>query len=163
MSARNKKATNAVSQLTGVSLTTEQSIFVIEYCKDFDHRRAAMVLGMHPDEGTNLLGQANVGEAVRHIYNRQLESSELTPEVIKEEMYDLYSIAVQKGQLNNAAKLLDMLAKHSHIDAYAAQKVAIAADAEVARALSNGRKRMLDMRGVLDSADDTTFDEPDFM
>ncbi len=147
MSRRRRNAKTALQSQTGIQLSTDEEHFVFEYTKDYDHRRAAEVVGMHPDKGSELIGRENVAEAVRIIYNMQMQSSELTAETVKEEMYMLYKLSLQKGLYSVASKQLDQLARHSHIDAYAAQKVAVAADAEVARALADGRKRLQELRG----------------
>ena len=143
--AKSKRLQNAVTALqrtTGIKLSLNDEWFVFEYTKDYNHRRAAEAIGLHPDNGNELLNKPHIAEAIRHVYNAQMQASDVTPEVVKEEMYQLYLIAMQKGMLSVASKQLDQLARHSHIDAYAAQRVAVAADAQVAEALAKGRKRI---------------------
>ena len=140
--ARNYHTFSVLERMTGVRLSFDEQEFVGEYCKDYDHRRAAEAIGRSPDAGIQYLDRENVREAVRHVYNEQLTASTLNAEVIKEEMYMLYKVAMQKGKYSVASKQLDQLAKHSHIDAYAAQKVAVSADAEIHRQLVEGRKRV---------------------
>lgn len=149
ISKRHRSAVTAMQRQTGVQLNVVEEQFVFEYCKDYDHRRAAEAIGLHPDKGTEMISHPNVAEAIRIVYNAQMTASELTPEIIKEEMYNLYQLALQKKQYGVASKQLDQLARHSHIDAYAAQRVSVAADAEVARALAAGRKRVAQSRGEI--------------
>lgn len=139
---RRRKARAAIEQLTGIELNVQQVDFVIEYTKDYDHRRAAERIGMSPDTGLKMIEDSTIKEAIRIVYNNQMQAADITPETVKEYMLGLYNIAIQKGQLGVASKQLDQLARHSHVDAYAAQRVAVAADAEVAAALAGGRKRI---------------------
>lgn len=139
--SRRVSVSNALARITGINLDTMRAAFVFEYTFDYQHRRAAEAIGAHPDDGMKLLAEPEVQEAVRHVYNYQMQASDLTAETIKEEMYALYKVAVQDGKLSVAAKLLDQLARHSHIDAYAAQRIAVSADAEVAQKLQSGRQR----------------------
>lgn len=161
--SRQKKIYTALQRLTGVELNAVEERFVYEYTKDYDHRRAATVCGLHPDRGNQLIALDHIAEAVRIIYNMQLQSTELTAETVKQEMLNLYHLALQKGNYSIASRQLDQLAKHSHIDAYAAQKVAVAADAEVARALSDGRKRLNEARAAAAGHAPVAESDEDFM
>jgi len=145
-SLREKLAIQALSKsMTGVKLDALRLAFAYEYSVDFDHRRAATVIGTDPDQGAKLINEPEIREAVQRIYNDRMYPGQITSEVVKEEMYNLYQIALNTGNLSQAGRQLDQLAKHSHIDAYAAQKVTVAADAEVARALRAGRERVAAM------------------
>ena len=147
MASKRKTTTRtALQRMTGIQLSMTEEWFIFEYTSDYNPRRAATAVGLHPDRGNELLNDDRIAEAIRHVYNAQMEAAELTPEVIKEEMYQLYIEAKQAGNLGVASKQLDQLARHSHIDAYAAQRVAVAADAEIHAALAAGRKRLAKMR-----------------
>lgn len=147
---RQRLASQAMTRITGIKLTLRESQFVMEYSIDHNHRRAARAIGMNPDNGIEYLGRDNVQEAVGRVFIETMTPTQLNAEVVKEEMFKVYQVSMQEGNLSQAGRQLDMLAKHSHVDAYAAQKVAVSADAEIAAALRAGRQRVRDFNAVKD-------------
>ena len=126
---------------TGIPLTPKEMSFVWEYSIDHNAPRASVTVGVSPTRGSQWLNEPHIQEAIGVLYVNQMRPEHLTASVLKEEMYKNHLLAQQRGDLNQSNKALDMLAKHAHIDAYAAQKVSYTADVEIAQRLREGRMR----------------------
>lgn len=129
-----------VPELEGLSM--QQAIFVIEYAKDFDPRRAASAARyQNPDYGYRLLHEHVVAKAVDLILLRRMEASDIDAEWLLYEAMDNHHLARQAGNLSASNRALEMIGKMSLVDAFAAEKVELRTDQEVVDRLLRGRMR----------------------
>ena len=129
-----------VTHLTG--LKPKEANFVIEYCKDFDARRAARSSGYEPDTGYQLLKKEPIAKCIDHILESRLESSHIDAEWVLMEAVDNHLIARQQGNISASNTSLGLVAKHKMVDAFAAEKVEVHSDQEVMDRLMRGRARL---------------------
>lgn len=129
-----------VTDLTG--LKPQHANFVIEYVKDFSPRRAAEASGYQPDYGSQLLTKDHIKVAINHILSQRLETTHIDAEWVLMEAVDNHLIARQQGNISSSNTALNMVMKHTFVDALAAEKVEVNSDKEVMERLQRGRKRM---------------------
>ena len=129
-----------VSDLTG--LKPKEINFVIEYCKDFSARRAAEASGYAADTGYNLKEMKNIENAINIVLASRLESSHIDAEWLLMEAVDNHKIARQRGNISASNTALGIIAKHKHVDAYAAEQIIVNSDQDIMDRLQRGRKRM---------------------
>ncbi len=115
--------------------------FVIEYCKDFSARRAAEASGYSPDSGYQIKEKPDVQAAIQKILNSRLEASHIDAEWVLMEAVDNHMIARQAGNISASNTALGLVAKHTFVDAFAAEKVEVSSDKDVMDRLIRGRER----------------------
>lgn len=106
-----------------VGLSPKYATFVIEYCKDWDARRAAEASGYPPDYGYQLVQRPEIQAAVDRIVSHRAQAAEIDAEWVLMEAVDNHRISRQRGNLAASNKALDLVARHIMVDAFAAQKV----------------------------------------
>jgi len=124
-----------------VGLDPPRCSFVIEYCKDWSARRAAEASGFSPDYGYKLRDEPAIVEAINRILSERLEASHIDAEWVLMEAVDNHRIARQQGNISASNTALNLVAKHTLVDAFAAEKVDVSSDREVMERLLRGRKR----------------------
>lgn len=129
-----------VTDLTGLS--PKRANFVIEYCKDFDARRAARSSGFAPDTGYSLVVEDDIAAAIDHILASRLEASHIDAEWVLMEAVDNHLIARQQGNISSSNTALGIVAKHKMVDAFAAEKIEVNSDKEIMARLQRGRQRL---------------------
>lgn len=140
------------------TLTFQEAQFVVEYTKDWDHSRAAMVAGYSPERGTVLRKDERVQTAINMIMKRRLEDSDIDAEWMLYELVDNHLLARQRGNLSASNTALGLIGKMSLVDAYAEEKVALRTDEELVQRLVRGRQRARDRaEGSTDSDEEVTF------
>lgn len=123
-------------------LSMQQAIFVIEYCKDFDPRRAASAARyQNPDYGYKLIHEPEVSAALDEILRRRMEESDIDAEWLLYEAMDNHRLARQAGNLSASNKALELIGKMALVDAFAAEKVELSTNQEVVDRLIRGRLR----------------------
>ena len=147
-----------VKDLTG--LDAKYFNFVIEYCKDFSARRAAEASGFQPDSGHGILQREDVQAVLVKILQDRLEASHIDAEWVLMEAVDNHRLARQQGNIPASNNALNLVAKHTFVDAYAAEKVDVTSDKDVMERLMRGRKRM--KQADSSSGDENQGDEPSF-
>jgi len=116
--------------------------FVVEYCKDFNPRRAAVASGFEPDTGYDKKREPLVMEAIEQILARRLEASDIDAEWFLMELVDNHYLAREMGQITASNAALNMVGKHRDVDAYAADKVKIDTADDVVQRLQRARHRI---------------------
>lgn len=106
-----------------LGLTVEESVFCIEYVKDMAPRRAAEAAGLDPEEGARVLARKHVKAAISRVMADRLDHVLVDKEWVMNELRDNHYIARQQGNIAASNKALDQVAKHTDVDAYAADKV----------------------------------------
>ena len=129
-----------MSDLTG--LKPKEANFVIEYCKDFSARRAAEASGYAADSGYAQLNKLHIEEAISKVLMSRLDASHIDAEWVLMEAVDNHLIARQQGNISASNTALNLVAKHSHVDAMAAEKVEVSSDKEIMERLMRGRQRL---------------------
>lgn len=128
------------SDLTG--LKPSYASFVVEYVKDCSARRAAEASGYDPDYGSVLLKKPEIKEVVHNILAKRLETTHIDAEWVLMEAVDNHQIARQTGNITASNTALGLVAKHTMVDAFAADKIEVNSDKEVMDRLLRGRKRV---------------------
>jgi hypothetical protein len=128
-------------QILGTDLTAQDCVFVTEYVKDLNHRRAAEVAGLRPEKGLDLLEKANILGAISRIMHKRMEDAEVDAECIRDELWDNHFLARQSGNINASNTALGILGKLASVDAFAAEKVHMVGDEEVVARLQRARQR----------------------
>ncbi len=129
-----------VTELTG--LKPKEANFVIEVTKDFAPRRAAEASGYTAEYGYTLMKQNHIAEAIDNVIQSRLEASHIDAEWVLMEAVDNHRIARQQGNISASNTCLNMIAKHTFVDAFAAEKVNVTDDRAVMERLMRGRKRV---------------------
>ena len=146
-----------LSELSG--MPEDVAMFAIEYVADFNPRRAAKVTGHDPDSGYSLSKRADVTEFVRLVKSRRFEAADITAEWLLLEAVDNHQLAREQGNVSASNTALNIIAKHTFVDAYAAEKVEVTGESEVMDRLLRGRKRAADASQQSSDADA----EPSFL
>ena len=123
-------------------LEPRHQLFVIEYVKDFDHRRAAEAVGWHPDKGIQLLKLEQVEAAIAQIVSKRCEAYDIDAEWVMMELVDNHQIARQRGKISASNTALATIAKLAAVDAFAAEKIMTTTDQAVLDRLQRGRQRV---------------------
>ena len=136
--------------LGGVTLSPERAMFVVEYSKDMNARRAAKAAGFAADTGIKLREDEDIQRALSHIIANRQKDANIDAEWVLYEAVDNHMIARQMGNINASNSALNLIAKMAAVDAFAAEKVIIAGDKEIVARLMRARNRRDD-------------EEPDFL
>lgn len=134
----NRKTTTS---FTSVPLSDADHLFVVEYCKDCNARRAARAVGRPADKGAVIRAQPDVSAAIAAVFQRRESQSDIDADWLKWELVDNHQIGRQLGNLPASNAALNMLAKLGDLDAYAAEKVHVTTDEELMERLRRGRAR----------------------
>lgn len=124
------------------NLTPKDVNFVIEFCKDFDARRAALASGYAADTGYRIREKPAVQAAIESVLTSRLELSHIDAEWVLMEAVDNHMIARQLGNITASNTALNLIAKHARVDAFAAEKIIMASDQDVVDRLQRARKRI---------------------
>lgn len=122
-------------------ISPEHRIFAIEFCKDFNERRAAGVAGFEPDRGYSLKKIPVVKDAIDAILKARSMEAEVDAEWLQMQGVDNHWLARQQGKIGESTAALTFVAKLSGVDAFAAQKVEVKSDSEIIDRLLRARER----------------------
>ncbi len=122
-------------------LKPRHAAFAMEYLIDNMPRRAAVASGFEADDGYELLKQEDISMVIQQVMLSRIEPSDIDVEWSLMQAVDNLQIARQKGNISASNTALNMIMKHSFVDAYAAEKVEINSDKEIMKRLQRGRKR----------------------
>ena len=116
---------------------------MVEYCRDKSPRRAAEAAGYKADDGHTIRQRSNVAAAISKALQQQVEAAEVDAEWVLNEAVGLFGVAMDSGKLTAANTTLNLIAKHTMVDAIASDKLNmnIHADKDVLDRLSRGRQR----------------------
>lgn len=125
-------------------LTPKKAKFVIEYVKDFAHRRAAEASSHDPDEGIKLLKDEQVAAAIEKIVTQEAEGMGVDAQWLLMELVDNHRIARHQGNIGASNTALLTIAKHVSVDALASDKhdVLVAGEKAIIERLRRGRQRV---------------------
>jgi len=123
------------------TLGEKKALFVVEYVKDSNPRRAARIAGFHPDKGHKLLEEPEVLENIIRIRQRLMDYNKIDSDTIIAEAWDNHHIARQEGNINASNTALGLIAKTAKVDAFAAEKLVLASSQELSAQLMRARKR----------------------
>lgn len=137
MSRYNRKIKHGVF----AGLSHKEFNFLVEYTKDFNARRAALVCGLQPETGYDYAKRPAMIEAIEFLLARRLEASDIDAEWVLMEAVDNVLIAREQGKIAASNGALNIVAKHCNVDAYAAQKVKLDTADEVVDRLKRARQR----------------------
>lgn len=132
------------SDIIGIDISPRHLAFAIEYCKDFNARRAAVVNGFEADTGYSLTKREDVIHCMGVIVGSRLEASHIDAEWVLMEAVDNHLLARQDGNITASNTALGLIAKHTMVDALASDKLNlnVQGDREVMERLMRARKRM---------------------
>ena len=122
-------------------LSPKRANFVIEYCKDFDPRRAATMSGYHADTGYVLAKEDEIASAIDDILATRLEASHIDAEWALMEAVDNHLLCRYQGNMSASNTALGLIFKHKMIDALAADKVEVSSTSDIIERLQRGRAR----------------------
>lgn len=130
--------------MIGIDIADKHFWFVIEYCKDFNARRAAVVCGYEADSGYNISKREDVQACVAVIIGNRLEASHIDAEWVLMEAVDNHLLARQDNNISASNTALGLIAKHTMVDALASDKLNlnVQGDRLVMERLMRARKRM---------------------
>ena len=142
-----------------IGLRSKEINFVIEYCKDFDARRAAEASGYSADSGYAVRDKDNIQAAVAYVLDSRLETSHIDAEWVLMETVENHLIARQKGNISASNTALGLIMKHTLVDAVASDKLNmnIHADKDIMERLQRGRQRLLERDGDNDEPEEVSF------
>lgn len=145
-----------VKDLLGVDISPKHLSFAIEYSKDFNARRAAVVTGFEADTGYALTKRDDVMECMTLMLSNRLEASHIDAEWVLMESVDNHLLARQDNNISASNTALGLIAKHTFVDAIASDKLNlnVVGDREVMERLMRARKRRK-------TVEDEPEDEPD--
>lgn len=126
-------------------LSADRAMFVIEYCKDLDARRAAAAAGLNVDEAFAIRDEQDVAMGIQRVLQSHLQPSDITPEWLLQEFYYNHLLARQRGKITASNQCLNLIAKHASVDAFAAEKVKMTTDQDTIDRLIRERRRRRDM------------------
>lgn len=129
--------------LDDVRLPLAESHFVLEYLKDFDIHRTAVVCGLTPEEAFDLRIRPDVLTEVVRLQQDTLTVKEITADWLSQELYELLNMCKQTGKLTTAHQVLKTIGSLGRVDAYAAEKVELKSDRDVVERLMRGRSRVV--------------------
>jgi len=124
-----------------LGLEVGEVMFIIEYLKDYDSRRAAQRAGLQPDAGNALLAKDTVRHALAKVAKNRLDSADIDAEWVKMELVDNHFLARQADKLTASNTALATIAKLATVDAFAAEKVMSVTDTAVLERLQRARHR----------------------
>ena len=132
------------TDMIGVDISPKHLSFAIEYSKDFNARRAAVVSGYEADTGYSLSQREDVQQCLAVMINNRLESSHIDAEWVLMEAVDNHLLARQDGNITASNTALGLIAKHTMVDALASDKLNlnVQGDKLVMERLMRARKRM---------------------
>ena len=142
--------------MLGVDIAPRHLNFTIEYSKDFNARRAAVVSGFESDTGYSLVQREDVQQCLNIMLANRLESSHIDAEWVLMEAVDNHLLARQNGNITASNTALGLIAKHTMVDALASDKLNlnVVGDREVMERLMRARKRM---KPPADEPDEVSF------
>tara|TARA_R110000850_G_scaffold91270_1_gene193821 strand:+ start:1220 stop:1762 length:543 start_codon:yes stop_codon:yes gene_type:complete len=145
--------------MIGIDISDRHLSFAIEYCKDFNARRAAVVTGYESDSGYNLAKREDVIHCVGIIVGSRLEASHIDAEWVLMEAVDNHLLARQDNNISASNTALGLIAKHTMVDALASDKLNlnVVGDREVMQRLMRARKRMQPPAESDEPDDDVSF------
>lgn len=124
-------------------LTKKEHIFLRNYVKDFNARRAAEASGFDPEAGYTLLEKESIKTALEFIVSESFENMTIDAEWLLWELVDNHKIARQHGNISASNTALNTIAKHVSVDALAKQQVQldVIGDDEIVKRMKLGRLR----------------------
>ena len=122
-------------------ISHEHRLFAIEYCKDFNERRAAQIAGYEPDQGYSLKTKPDIKKAINAILEARSKEAEVDAEWLVQQGVDNHWLARHQGKISESTAALSFVAKLSGVDAFAAQRVEIKSDSEIIERLIRARER----------------------
>jgi hypothetical protein len=128
----------------GIDIHDKHFNFAIEYSKDFNARRAAAVCGYAPDSGYSISEREDVRAVLSVIASKRLEASHIDAEWVLMEAVDNHMIARQNDNITASNTALNLIAKHTMVDALASDKLNlnVQGDQEIRDRLMRARKRV---------------------
>lgn len=111
-------AMSDIEKLKALDMTYKEMAFIIEYTKDFDVARAAMVSGHKRSYGTELMASPRIQRAIDAILTDRMQCSDITAEWLLMEAVDNHRLARVKGNLNASNAALMIIAKHKLVNAH---------------------------------------------
>lgn len=113
--------------------------FVLEYLKDMNERRAAVICGFNPDEVDAVFEEPGVRELINANLDRRMDLANIDAAWLLQEMIENHYLARQEGKLSASNQILSVIGKHTQIDAFAAERVEVKTDSDLKERLKRGR------------------------
>lgn len=129
------------NDVTGVDLDTQEFMFVVEYLKDFNQRRAAKAAGYRGIDANELLERPKIGTAINYILQQRLSINLIDTDWLIQELVDNHLLARQDGKISASTQALTVIGKLASVDAFAAEKVQVTNASDVVERLQRARKR----------------------
>lgn len=127
----------------GVQLTRAEYVFVIEYLKDQNQRRAAKMAGKYGSEGAEeLFTSEKVQNAIAHALGERMRIVNIDAAWLLREFVDNHYLARYDGKWNASNQALMNIGKLNTVDAFAAEKVQVTNASDVVARLQRARSRV---------------------
>jgi len=126
----------------GEQLTMAEYVFVIEYLKDQNQRRAAKVAGKYKIEDQEaLFAGERVQRALQSALVKRMEVAQVDGAWLLQQFVENHYIARQQDKLNASNQALLSIGKLATVDAFAAEKVQVTNATDVVERLQRARAR----------------------
>lgn len=118
----------------------KKKVFTVEYLKDFNCGRAAIVAGFDPGDAEELLADPEVARAITQALDDRMEIANIDAGWLLQQLVENHYIARQEGKLSASNAALKSIGQHAKVDAFAAEKIELSTDRELAERLQRARK-----------------------
>lgn len=127
------------------------------YMSTFKVTLAAERIGISPEDGYNILKKEQVQAAIDLAFVSIYEEAQIDAEWVLAELVENHRIARQSGNLSASTRSLELIAKHSAVDAFSPERVELAGDKERIARLLRGRKRAAEANKLHNGDDEVSF------
>lgn len=116
-----------------------KKIFITEYLKDFNGPRAAVVAGYDPGDAEELLQDLEVARAITRALDDRMDMANIDKAWLLQQLVENHFIARQEGKHSVSNQALKMIGQHAKVDAFAAEKIELSTDKDLAERLKRAR------------------------
>lgn len=116
-----------------------KKIFVIEYLKDYNSGRACIVAGYSPGDADDLLADPEISKVIVKALDGRMELANIDAAWIMQQLIENHYLARQDGKYQTSNQAIIALGKLAGVDAFAAQKIELSTDKELAERLERAR------------------------
>jgi hypothetical protein len=126
----------------GVELARHEYVYVIEYLKDQNQRRAAKMAGRYsPEDIERFINNEKVQHAIAHSLGERMKVVQVDAQWLVRELVENHYLARYDGKINASNQALMTIGKLATVDAFAAEKVQVTNATDVVAKLQRGRDR----------------------
>jgi len=124
-------------------LPRKKALFIIEYLKDVNYRRAAEASGYDPDHGYKLANDKELSPIIDQLLQNRLDDSVIDAEWVLHELVDNHRIARLGANISASNTSLKIIAQLAAVDALAKNKIdlEVTQSQDIVDRLKRGRDR----------------------